>query len=308
MLKSALSVASDDVPALPEGWSEAFDPARCRPFYVSGATGHAQWERPLYPACEVPSVSGGPQQAASATSEHGEDGAMKKVADDASHSKEPSAQTPTTGVAVATSSVVAVSQPADVSDAEGGGRNALVTHLQPSHERKAGRLCVGHCSPDQPAPAAKARALGERWCILEDGELYVLPTPESPASELVLKLGLVGVRGVSCPTELQAGCPHSLFLELSPEPRSREGWLGMGRCTQLVLVAASAEEQQTWQTTLQRVATAYRNWRRVSESPGMVLGGLKSVGNFALHAAGSGLGWQVGRDAGAGVSRAIGLR
>ena len=40
----------------------------------------------------------------------------------------------------------------------------------------------------------------------------------------------------------------------------------------------SAEEQAEWQMTLQRVATAYRNWRRVSEAPGAVLGGLKSVG------------------------------
>lgn len=75
-----------------------------------------------------------------------------------------------------------------------------------------------------------------------------------------------------------------------------------------MLVAASDAERDEWTTTLQRVATAYRNWRRLNEAPGNVLGGLKNVGTFALHAAGHGLGWQVGRDAGAAASRAVGLR
>ena len=61
-------------------------------------------------------------------------------------------------------------------------------------------------------------------------------------------------------------------------------------------------------TLLARVATALRNYRRLTQTPGAVLGGLKSVGSFAMHAAGSGLGWQVGRDAGAAASRAVGLR
>lgn len=164
--------------------------------------------------------------------------------------------------------------------------------------------------------------------MLENGELFVLPTASSAATEVQLKLGLVGVRDVSCPSELQArpqhathpspwllaqtpplptlqaGAPHALFIELSPVSRSREGWR---RGEKLVLVAESAEEQAEWQTCLDRVATAYRNWRRVSDAPGVVLGGLKSVGNLALHAAGTGFGWQVGRDAGRAASRALGL-
>ena len=167
--------------------------------------------------------------------------------------------------------------------------------------------------------------------MLENGELFVLPTASSAAAEVELKLSLVGVRDVSCPSELQArpqhathpspslpapppplptlqaGAPHALFIELSPVPRSREGWQGVGACVKLVLVAESAEEQAEWQTCLDRVATAYRNWRRVSDAPGVVLGGLKSVGNLALHAAGTGFGWEVGRDAGRAASRALGL-
>lgn len=144
--------------------------------------------------------------------------------------------------------------------------------------------------------------------MLEAGELFVLPAADSPAAEVQLKLGLVGVRGVTGASELQAGAPNALLLELSPDERSRDRWVGLGRSPLLVLVAKSEQEQQEWQTSLQRVATAYRNWRRLEEAPGAVVGGLKSVGNFAMRAAGSGLGWQVGRDAGSAVSRAVGLR
>ena len=106
---------------------------------------------------------------------------------------------------------------------------------------------------------------------------------------------------------LQAGAPHAIILELSPEPRSREGWQGVGRSVQLVLVAENATEQAEWQACLQTVATAYRNWRRVNDAPGAMLGGVKSVGKWAAKAAGSGFGWQVGRDAGRAFSRSIGL-
>lgn len=187
-------------------------------------------------------------------------------------------------------------------------RNAVATHITPSQDRRAGWLCVAVGGPSVPAPAARALAAGERWCVLEAGELFVLPASTSPASDVQLKLGLVGVRGVTCASELQAGAPHALFLELSPEERSRDGWVGLSSFPLLVLVAKSEQEQQEWQTCLQRVATAYRNWRRLEEAPGAVVGGLKSVGRFAMHAAGSGLGWQVGRDAGSAVSRAVGLR
>ena len=83
---------------------------------------------------------------------------------------------------------------------------------------------------------------------------------------------------------LQAGAPHAIIVELSPEPRSREGWQGVGESVQLVLVAENATEQAEWQACLQTVATAYRNWRRVNDAPGAIVGGLKSVGNIALHA------------------------
>ena len=82
----------------------------------------------------------------------------------------------------------------------------------------------------------------------------------------------------------------------------------MGESVQLVLVAENATEQAEWQACLQTVATAYRNWRRVNDAPGAMLGGLKSVGKIAAKAAGSGFGWQVGRDAGRALSRSIGLR
>ena len=231
----------------------------------------------------------------------------------------------------------------------------VATHMTPSQERKAGSLCVALGGPDEPAPAARAKKAGPRWCVLHDGKLtLVLPQPYKPdpnpeqvrAGEwraLRAAHRLVGRRGVgaqagpsgrarrqlpqraagapaarytslslaACPTSplptLQAGAPHALFIELSPVPRSREGWQGVGTCVKLVLVAESAEEQAEWQTCLDRVATAYRNWRRVSDAPGVVLGGLKSVGNLALHAAGTGFGWQVGRDAGRAASRALGL-
>lgn len=276
-----MSFVLDDATVLPDGWREAVCSTHSRPFYVNSVSGHAQWERPLYPASERPTEA------------------------------PPEKSEVPVGTPVTASSVAAVTEPPDVTDAD-EHRSALATHIRPSHERKAGNLCVGFAPPDVPAPAVKATAMGTRWCIIEDGQLFVLPKSDSPASELLLKLGLVGVRGVTCPTELQAGCAHALLLELSPEPRSREGWQGMGMCTQLVLVASSAEEQQEWHMTLARVATAYRNYRRLSEAPGAVLGGAaavsRSVMGLALHAAGSGLGWQVGRDAGASVSRAVGLR
>ena len=49
----------------------------------------------------------------------------------------------------------------------------------------------------------------------------------------------------------------------------------MGESVQLVLVAENATEQAEWQACLQTVATAYRNWRRVNDAPGAMLGGLK---------------------------------
>lgn len=306
----ALAMTSDHV-ALPDGWTEALDVMRSRPYYINSVSGHLQWERPQYAAHELPCT---PDESCAAKGE-------PTTPDESCAAKgEPVADAQEDGSVegqpvVATSSVVAVSDPANGTDAEGnssGLNAAIATHIRPWQERKAGKLYVGLGFPDLPAPGAKAKSHGERWCIIEDGEFFVLPHAESPASDVLLKLGLVGCRGVTCPSELTAGCQHGLFLDLSPEPRSREGWQGMGRCTQLVLVAGSAEEQLEWQTTLQRVATACRNWRRLGESPGVVMGGLKSVGasvgNFALHAAGSGLGWQVGRDAGATVSRAVGLR
>ena len=291
MLGGFTSILSSP-PALPEGWSESLDPSRSRIFYINSVSGHAQWERPNFPASELPSDK---------PAEEIEPVAREKCANNE----------PATGTPVVTSEVTAsVSQPTAAAESE--RRSAVATHVRPSFERKAGKLCVAHVVPGAPAPAARARARGERWCIVEDGELFVLPAADSHASQLELKLGLVGVRGVSCPTELQAGAEHAIILELSPEPRSRDGWLGMANCASLVLVAASAEEQLEWQTTLQRVATAYRNWRRLNDAPGAVLGatlgGLKSVGSFAMHAAGGGLGWQVGRDTGAAVSRAVGLR
>ena len=86
------------------------------------------------------------------------------------------------------------------------------------------------------------------------------------------------------PYTLQAGAPHAIIVELSTEPRSREGWQGVGESVQLVLVAENATEQAEWATCLQTVAMAYRNWRRVNDAPGAIVGGLKSVGNIALHA------------------------
>eukprot|EP00908_Phaeocystis_cordata_P015096 Transcript_26205.p2 GENE.Transcript_26205~~Transcript_26205.p2 ORF type:complete len:274 (-),score=66.85 Transcript_26205:1620-2441(-) len=259
---------------IPPGWRQAYDATRARPFYINGVSGHAQWETPLYPASELPSdaapMSGGTGEL------FGFLGATKP--DEASAGSSP----PVVGKPLTTGSVSSVTEPAPVAgtsaDGAGGGRSVVATHIAPSQERKAGTLCVMLGGPQVVAPAARAKAAGDRWCVVEAGEFFVLPAASSSASEVQLKLGLVGVRGVSCPSELQAGAPYALSLELSPAPRSREGWLGMGSCEQLVLVAASAEEQAEWQMTLQRVATAYRNWRRVSEAPGAVLGGLKSVG------------------------------
>ena len=111
----------------------------------------------------------------------------------------------------------------------------------------------------------------------------------------------------SCFLTLQAGAPHAIIVELSTEPRFREGWQGVGESVQLVLVAENATEQAEWQACLQTVATAYRNWRRVNDAPGAMLGGLKSAGKIAATAAGSGFGWQVGRDAGRALSRSIGM-
>jgi len=264
---------------LPAGWDESFDPAHERPFYTNTVSGHRQWERPLYPASELPSGK----------------------------SVEPPLAT---GTPVEAGSVAAASDPTAAlsSRAEPSFLGAVSTHVAPSHERRAGQLSVFRGAPDVLAPAARAKAAGERWCVLQEGELFVLPNPAASAAEVELKLGMVGVRGVTCPTELQAGAPHALLLDLSPEPRSRQGWLGLGKCVSLVLVADNAQEQQDWQVCLQRVATAYRNYRRVGEAPGAVLDGLKSMGSFALAAAGSGFGWQVGRDAGGAASRAVGLR
>ena len=103
---------------------------------------------------------------------------------------------------------------------------------------------------------------------------------------------------------LQAGAPHAIIVELSTEPRFREGWQGVGESVQLVLVAENATEQAEWQACLQTVATAYRNWRRVNDAPGAIVGGLKSVGNIALHATGGGFGYQVGCDLGRAFSHA----
>ena len=44
-------------PALPPGWTAHTDAARGRQFYVSSWTGHAQWERPCFPADEIPTRS-----------------------------------------------------------------------------------------------------------------------------------------------------------------------------------------------------------------------------------------------------------
>ena len=124
------------------------------------------------------------------------------------------------------------------------------------------------------------------------------PTTSPPASSFLRHV---------IPYTLQAGAPHAIIVELSTEPRSCEGWQGVGESVQLVLVAENATEQAEWQACLQTVATAYRNWRRVNDAPGAMLGGLKSVGKIAAKAAGGGFGWQVGRDAGRAFSRSIGL-
>ena len=143
-----------------------------------------------------------------------------------------------------------------------------------------------------------------RWSVVTPTPVYSnshappvcpLPTPHHVPSSLSSFL------------TLQAGAPHAIIVELSTEPRYREGWQGVGESVQLVLVAENATEQAEWQACLQTVATAYRNWRRVNDAPGAMLGGLKSVGKIAAKAAGGGFGWQVGRDAGRAFSRSIGL-
>ena len=79
------------------------------------------------------------------------------------------------GTPLTTGNVASVTQP--TSDA-GGGRNVVATHMAPSQARKAGSLCVALGGPDEPAPAARAKKAGPRWCVLHDGKLApVLPQP-----------------------------------------------------------------------------------------------------------------------------------
>ena len=82
----------------------------------------------------------------------------------------------------------------------------------------------------------------------------------------------------------------------------------MDGCHRLLLVADSAEQQRDWHEVLANVASALRNRRRLSDAPGVLAQGLSAMGGIASRTAAAGLGWEVGRNAGNQVSRALGLR
>ena len=166
---------------IPPGWRQAYDATRARPFYINGVSGHAQWETPLYPASELPSdaapMSGGTGEL------FGFLGATKP--DEASAGS----SSPVVGKPLTTGSVSSVTEPAPEAgtsaDGAGGGRSVVATHIAPSQERKAGTLCVMLGGPQVVAPAARAKAAGDRWCVVEAGEFFVLPAASSSASEVL---------------------------------------------------------------------------------------------------------------------------
>jgi len=180
--------------------------------------------------------------------------------------------------------------------------------LTPTKECRAGWLGCVAAADDDAAPAARAATL-KRWCVIENGELYVLPSASSTAAEVEMLLPLVCVRRAFCPTELQAGGSHVVELTLSDQAHSRKGLRGVhGQCTRLVLVASSADEQKSWQQSFEKIATSLRMYRRVSDVPGAVASGAKWMGKIAAGAMAGGAGWEVGRDVGHSVSKAVGLR
>ena len=111
-------------------------------------------------------------------------------------------------------------------------------------------------APERAAGAAHAGAACSNTHPLSRPHAPPLPTPHHLPSSLLLYSSFL--RHV-IPHTLQAGAPHAIIVELSTEPRSREGWQGVGGSVQLVLVAENTKEQAEWQAFLQTIATAYRN-------------------------------------------------
>ena len=102
--------------SLPEGWTESYDPTKQRSFFMNGETGHVQWETPRFPASELPSSKLFVEQPA-----------------------------------------VALGLPvASAAGEDAANRSAVATHITPSHNHKAGWLCVALGGPSVPAPAARA--------------------------------------------------------------------------------------------------------------------------------------------------------
>ncbi len=59
---------------LPEGWTEHHDPRSKRPYYVNGATGSKQWERPLIACALVQSTQTSHMQPHALQPRRGSDG------------------------------------------------------------------------------------------------------------------------------------------------------------------------------------------------------------------------------------------
>ena len=77
---------------------------------------------------------------------------------------------------------------------------------------------------------------------------------------------------------LQGGCglgAGGCSLSCTREPEQVQRRSKALCLVEALLVAENATEQAEWQACLQTVATAYRNWRRVNDAPGAMLGGLK---------------------------------
>ena len=292
---------------LPEGWVRSFDEKKRRAYYINTSSSHTQWEWPTYVASDLPPPaddSFSHINSHTGARDHAvvEDDWLLMEKTDAGDGEEKGKGVLREGeeqplferIATVTSETtdsIAVS---------------VSGHLEPQNQRKAGNVRMFFLEKGE-LPGNKVKKVMEVWCVVEASEMFLLPTFDSLAKDVLYRLPLVDVSEINPITELQSGgLPFALELNVS-ESNSKTP-RGGKQPVFLVMGLTSEEEREEWSALLSRVSRAMRNWRVAAKAPEFIGEGLKSAGKIAFGAFGAGFGWTLGRDAGASTSRAVGLR
>eukprot|EP00008_Paramoeba_atlantica_P014884 CAMPEP_0201481010 /NCGR_PEP_ID=MMETSP0151_2-20130828/5349_1 /ASSEMBLY_ACC=CAM_ASM_000257 /TAXON_ID=200890 /ORGANISM="Paramoeba atlantica, Strain 621/1 / CCAP 1560/9" /LENGTH=269 /DNA_ID=CAMNT_0047863023 /DNA_START=99 /DNA_END=908 /DNA_ORIENTATION=+ len=267
-----------------------------RPYYCNTVTKHSQWEFPLHPAYDVP-----PQprfcksQPPLPSKENFDDWTVvesdellletdKLCGDTQQDTQQQQQDTP---------------QPISLMSSFS---ESLSGSFSPLEQQKSGQLEFFFMNDND--FHSKSVPMN-RWCVLETGELFFLPMKSSPASLAEWKLPLVDVSEVVELTELQAGRPFGLSLNIS-ESNVVCPFINQKR-DRLIIFPNNEQEKQEWHAVLRRVARGLRAKETASQAPAFLASGMKSASRVAFSALGAGFGWSVGRNAGDAASRAAGF-